>query len=308
MAPAVSVIVPSFQGAARLPVLLEALRCQMTPRLWEVVVVLDGSTDASTAVLERVGEGTPLRVLSLEQNRGPAVALNVGFREARGQILIRCDDDLRPGPRYVERHASWHDKATDTAVIGLTRNKYGPGRFGAVYGRQADQLQRAQAYATPEARRWIHWAANCSVRRELWDRIGPYDESFRRGQDSEWGGRLFRAGARIVIDPQLEVDHLKPATNATCRLAQAFESGKTVARRDRRHGSAQQETDSGVKARVWAALVSAGGRWCSAGGLRDIGHGIDKLLPFLPSRLAYLLIAWGVDSAARAGDRAARRG
>ena len=66
---AVSVVVPTRGGAARLPALLDALATQVLDEAWEVVLVLDGDVDGSRALIEEYADRIPLRVV--ETDGGP---------------------------------------------------------------------------------------------------------------------------------------------------------------------------------------------------------------------------------------------
>jgi len=97
-APLVSVVVPSFNHARYVERALASVRAQDYPNL-ELVVVDDGSTDDSVAVIERVLRDMPLPArLFARQNRGAHEALNDGIAQARGSFLkfLNSDDMLAP--------------------------------------------------------------------------------------------------------------------------------------------------------------------------------------------------------------------
>ncbi|MEY4744187.1 MAG: hypothetical protein RL272_132 [Candidatus Parcubacteria bacterium] len=88
--PAISVIIPSYQHAAEIPLCLESILAQSFTD-YEVIVVNDGSTDGTREAL------APFlaRIDYVEQeNRGGNAARNRGFREARGDFLLFCDADV----------------------------------------------------------------------------------------------------------------------------------------------------------------------------------------------------------------------
>ena len=93
-----SIIVPAYNEAERLPATLEALRTFLGTRSWrpEIIVADDGSTDRTAAVAEAVAAVAtfPLRVVSLgvNQGKGAAVKHAVGF--ARGTFIGFVDADL----------------------------------------------------------------------------------------------------------------------------------------------------------------------------------------------------------------------
>ena len=198
MALLTSVIIPSRGGADRLPRLLGMLAAQDSAV--EVVVVLDGDIDGSSQAVDGWRDRLDLTVIEFGENRGRAAALNAGFEAARGDVLIRCDDDLAPLSDFASRHAAHHSDSP-IGVVGLVRNQFPDTAYARAYGRHWDRLQRDHAYASAPDSTWQHWAANCSVSRETWERIGPYDEAYRGygWEDIDWGYRLHQAGVPVII-------------------------------------------------------------------------------------------------------------
>ena len=96
---AVSVIIPAYNRAALLPLTLDAVLAQTMPAT-EVIVVDDGSTDATAAVAcdYASSSASPIRVIT-RTNSGELASRNAGLRAARGDLVAFCDsDDLwRPG-------------------------------------------------------------------------------------------------------------------------------------------------------------------------------------------------------------------
>jgi glycosyltransferase involved in cell wall biosynthesis len=309
LAPELSLVVPSRDGEPTLPYLLDSLLCQETSRTWEVVVVLDGSVDNSQQLLERYVPDLPLRVVVIQSNRGRPAALNAGFAVAGGDVLIRCDDDLRLDRCALERHAQWHGEGHQCAVIGLCRNIMPRTRYAAAYGQAASQRSLQDAYRAPADRRWLHWAANCSVTRATWEVVGPYDETFREygWEDVDWGYRLRDAGIPIVIDPALEVEHIGAAASTRVRMDRAFRSGRARARFEAKHGALLgPRSSTSPRIRTWNTLVSVGARGHSPEEYARRGGLIDRWSAVVPSRLVSRVIAWGVESAAEAGLRSGR--
>lgn len=96
-APLLSVVIPVYNGTPFLPDLMASLSAQQL-RPDEIVFIDDGSTDGSSAMIERLGAGlVGLRIMR-QENQGQAVARNVGLREAKGRYLafLDADDVLEP--------------------------------------------------------------------------------------------------------------------------------------------------------------------------------------------------------------------
>jgi len=306
----VSVVVPSFRGTALLPQLLEAFCAQQTGLSWELIVVLDGAPSDSRRTLREFESDLPLHVIEFPINRGRPAALNAGLEAARGEVLVRCDDDLLPDSDYIARHSHWHDSSSAVGVVGLYRNVFDGGRYAEVYGRANDERFRSRAYAGPSADAWVYWAGNCSVHRSMWERVGPYDERYTfYGEDAEWGRRLLEAGAHIVLDPGLEIRHTKPVASSSVRCERSFYAQGVTAEIESAHGDPSlPDHPSRPRDRLWSILVSIGARGNDADCYRRRGQRIDGLLPFLPKFLARRLVSWGVESAGAAGRRAVGTG
>ena len=100
-APRVAVVLIAYNAEARIERALETALGQTLAAL-EVVVVDDGSADATVSVATAVAASEPrVRVLS-QPNGGPASARNHGIREARGDAVAFLDDDDRWHPRKLE--------------------------------------------------------------------------------------------------------------------------------------------------------------------------------------------------------------
>jgi glycosyltransferase involved in cell wall biosynthesis len=104
-APALSVVVPVYNGAATIGELVNALRALEIQGGLEIVLVVDGSPDNSLDVCKKLaGEpGAPIVVLSLSRNYGEHNAVMAGLARARGSYAITMDDDLQNPPGEVKR-------------------------------------------------------------------------------------------------------------------------------------------------------------------------------------------------------------
>ncbi len=305
--PAVSVVVPTRGGAARLPVLLEALAAQQLEEAWEVVVVLDGDVDGSSGLLARYVDRLPLRVIEPVGGEGVSAALATGYQEARGDIVIRCDDDLTPAPDFVFRHLRWHrarpEGAPPLGVIAMTRDVFAATPYADAYGRPANRRLLEQAYARPADERWQHWAACNSVPRSAYLAAGGFDPGMDYREDSELGLRLAKSGVEIVIDPALEIEHRCPAPDAETRAARAFTSGASTATFDERHPGTHSAAASSPRGPWGRAVTAAATRIGSRQDAAALGGRIDSLLPRLPVRARGKAVAWAVEAAAVAGRR-----
>jgi GT2 family glycosyltransferase len=206
LAPALSIIIPTYNRLPRLLQVLDAIAGQTFQRdAFEVIVVSDGSNDGTDDCLNRLR--LPLNLTFASQdNRGPAAARNAGIALAKGDILLFIDDDVVPLPELVAEHMRIHRAAgKDLVVIGpmLTPPHH---RLGApVRWEQAMLLRQYEAFATnsswPTYRQF--YTGNASLPARMLKQVGSFDERFRRAEDIELAFRLAQTGScTFVFNPR----------------------------------------------------------------------------------------------------------
>jgi undecaprenyl-phosphate 4-deoxy-4-formamido-L-arabinose transferase len=130
-APALSVVVPVYLGAATVGELVGALRALEIDGGLEIVLVVDGSPDNSLDVCKQLAAepGAPIVLLSLSRNFGEHNAVMAGLARARGAYAITMDDDLQNPPAEVRRlfeHA--RDGNYDAVYTYYAEKKHAPWR------------------------------------------------------------------------------------------------------------------------------------------------------------------------------------
>lgn len=99
----ISIVIPCRNEAENLPLLLDEIEAAMAGRAFEVIVVDDGSTDATPSVLAGQAESRPFPVRHLrhEKSAGQSLAVRSGAWAARGDIVATIDGDGQNDPRYI---------------------------------------------------------------------------------------------------------------------------------------------------------------------------------------------------------------
>ena len=193
--PAVSVIVAARDAAATLPRTLAALAGQEVDGGHEVIVVDDGSTDATAAIARAAGLGPVLA----GDGAGPAAARNAGAAVARAAVLAFTDADCFPAPGWLAAGA----RALGRADLVQ----------GAVAPDPAAGLGPFDRSLWVDADHGLYQTANLFIRREAFDRAGGFESWLgaatgkELGEDVLLGWSARRVGARAAFAPDAVVHH-----------------------------------------------------------------------------------------------------
>jgi len=112
----ISVVVPVHNEERSVALLLDELGSALDGigRPWEAVFVDDGSTDGTFSALTRLHDaGDNVRIVRLRRNFGKAAALQAGFEEARGDVVVTIDGDLQDDPAEIPRLLAKLDEGFD---------------------------------------------------------------------------------------------------------------------------------------------------------------------------------------------------
>ena len=112
----ISVVVPTYNEAATIPLLVARLAAALQGRPWELVVIDDASPDGTADIAERLGRDAPVRVVRRKGKLGLASAVIDGFAAAGGETLVVMDADLSHPPEVVPRLVDAIANGTDLAV------------------------------------------------------------------------------------------------------------------------------------------------------------------------------------------------
>jgi glycosyltransferase involved in cell wall biosynthesis len=97
--PHLSVVVPLYNEQESVPVLVERVRDALGGAAWELVLVDDGSVDATAEVASVLAAEDPrVRLVRLARNYGQTPAMQAGFDHSRGRVVVSMDGDLQNDP------------------------------------------------------------------------------------------------------------------------------------------------------------------------------------------------------------------
>jgi GT2 family glycosyltransferase len=197
--PRISVVVCSYNGARMIRDCLEGLRGLEYPD-FEVIVVDDGSTDATAAIASEYD----VRLIR-QENQGLAAARNAGWQAATGEIIAYTDDDARPDPHWLTYLAATYLRTDHVGVGGPNIAPPGDGPIAECVANAPGGP--VHVLLTDELAEHIP-GCNSSFRRDCLAAIGGYDPQFRvAGDDVDICWRLQERGWTIGFNPAAMVWH-----------------------------------------------------------------------------------------------------
>ncbi len=290
--PSISAVVAAYQAEEWIAEALDSILAQTRPPE-EVVVVDDGSTDATARELERFAG--KIRVVR-QPNRGCPAAFNTAFRAARGDFVAMCGaDDI-----WHSRKLQWQVEAIEAhpeadVLFGHARLF---GRIECEHGRPPGVgLLDSAPFRDALFRECCVCAPSVLIRRALFERLGPFVEDFG-ADDWEYWFRCLRAGARFYYDPRQLVSWRQHQSNLTRQTAWMDESAAQVRR--------WYEAEVSDSARAWdlfrtaRKLVDAGDtREARRAFLRSLRYGFGDIASAANVRALVWVAVLGLPTRAR---------
>lgn len=202
----ISVVIPTFNRAALLAASLASLARQtISGGRYEVIVVDDGSNDATSQVCDQFSGRMPLKYLRID-HRGISAAKNAGLGVATGPIVLFFDDDDVADEQLLSEHVRTHQEHPEENVAALGYTTWDPalevtplmewltefGGFLFSYRGLTDGQVLPFSY---------FWGGRSSCKRSLLLRSGGFNEQFLSiAEDIELGYRLNKYGLSVVFN------------------------------------------------------------------------------------------------------------
>jgi glycosyltransferase involved in cell wall biosynthesis len=211
--PLVSIVVPCFNQAEFIEETLDSVFRQSHGD-WECIVVDDGSTDGSAAIIQRYARKDRRFIPFTKENGGVAAARNFGFERAQGSLFVPLDGDDKLHPDFLLRTVESFTAQPDTDLVHCKTK-----RFGAT-----SKVWRLPEYSY-EKLLWQNMLVNTTMyRREAFERAGGYSSEMIHGfEDWEFYVRLLQPQSKVCfINAPLFLYRVKKSSRST----EQVESGR----------------------------------------------------------------------------------
>lgn len=205
----VSIIIPCYNEKTHIHLLLDAIYAQSFPRSRMEVVIADGmSTDGTREIISewsKLHQDLRLELVDNKKQIIPA-ALNRAIEYASNEVIIRLDAHSHPYPDYVIRTVSALEAEVADNVGGLWEIKPGAETWIArsISLAASHPLGVGDAlYRYGKKAAYVDTVPFGGFRRDLWVRLGGFDETLLTNEDYEFNSRIIKSGGKIWFDPEI---------------------------------------------------------------------------------------------------------
>ena len=208
----VSVIIPVYNGARHLWETVTSALVQTQPPC-EILVVDDGSTDESAAVIQQMAatSAIPIRY-SYQTNGGPGAARNKGIALASGGLVAFLDQDDLWLENKLARQVQLFQDAPDVDIVVTQQVYFLADGFACPPWVRPELLDRPVSAMTP---------STLMVRRHLFNQIGTFSEKLLAASDADWFFRAKDAGIVIAAVSEVLVKHRIHSQNQSRMVARS---------------------------------------------------------------------------------------
>lgn len=212
--PLISVVMAVRNGERFLAEAVESILGQ-TVRDFEFIVVDNGSTDTTPAILRRYQESDPRVVVMREERPGQAIALNTGLAAARGRWIARMDADDIAAPERFERQLA--ALAAEPDLVALGAHGWIIGEGGAIVGRSRVGPTTREEFARLRREGELVYLLHPSVifSRAAALAVGGYRQEYAPAEDTEFFSRLADDHLVLALPEPLLCYRIHPSALST---------------------------------------------------------------------------------------------
>ncbi len=203
-----SIIIPTFNGRNKITHSLDSILGSKYDFEYEIIIVVDGSTDDTLAVLAPY-RNEDVKII-FQENKGRAVARNKGVQEATGEYLVFLDDDMRLSRNCLNLHLAHHQAFPNTVLVGnvsLDHSKFSK-EFDFYVSHLYDKWELGYANKTLLRSENLKFTTqHVSIKGIIFDSINGFDNRLTDAEDYDLAMRLLEAKIEIYYDPTIVTWH-----------------------------------------------------------------------------------------------------
>ena len=196
----VSVIVPVLNEEKHINALLSSLVSQSYPvNDMEWILIDGGSSDGTLDIIREYADRYPLILLESD-SKGTPHSLNMGIRNSKGRYIVRLDAHTIYPPDYIER-CVWYLDNTEADNVGGRVETVAEGFTGSAIAKMLSSRfgVGGSEFRTSGRSGYVDTVPFGAFRREIFDRVGLFDETLLRSEDNDLNSRIRRSGGKVFM-------------------------------------------------------------------------------------------------------------
>lgn len=208
----ISIIIPTYNGAHKITHILDALS-QQTYQDFEIIIVVDGSTDNTKEVLTKIKQSFDNLTIIYQPNGGRSVSRNRGVAAAQGDYLLFFDDDMRPTPPAVAQHLAHVEKHPNSILVGTQIEEWDVLKNdiqhykGYLSRKWESEAFNPQTEGKQDPKQPFLTAAHTSMPKAIFEKLGGFDERLTDSEDFDLAVKASLAGIPIYFRPDIIAWH-----------------------------------------------------------------------------------------------------
>jgi len=210
--PLVSVIIPCRNEEKFIGNCLDSIIAQNYPGDKIEILVIDGmSEDDTKNILEKYSKKNKFIEIIENTKRITPVAMNIGIKKAKGDIIMRCDAHSEYPKNYISEIVEWHEKNLADNIGGVWDTVPGDNnkKAKAIALAMCHPIGVGFSYRTEKAKKekFVDTVPFGSWKKNTLKEVGLFDENFIRAQDLEYNIRIKKMGKKILMLPWLKIKY-----------------------------------------------------------------------------------------------------
>jgi glycosyltransferase involved in cell wall biosynthesis len=176
-----SIIIPVYNKEKYLNRTLNAVLKQ-TFQDYEVILIDDGSTDGSVAVIKPFLQDKRISLIH-QKNAGVSAARNRGIEMASYNYIAFLDADDLWHPQYLEEHSNAWRKFPDVFIIGSRYQRIKENEHVDLQPKEPVEASAIENYFLNASRDLLFWTSSLSIKKEVFEKIGFFNTQYAAGED-----------------------------------------------------------------------------------------------------------------------------
>lgn len=207
--PFVSILIVVYNEEKFIKKCIESILTQDYPKDKYELIIIDGlSTDNTRSIIEKIIESNPTYKIRLIDNpeKKLATGWNIGVKASKGEVIIRIDGHSYVVNNFIKKNIEYLAKVKDADCVGGIIETINDSLMGKVIS-----LAMSSPFGVGSARfrtgnyeGYVDTVAFGAYRKEVFDKIGLFDEELVRNQDDEFNYRLIKSGGKILLIPKIK--------------------------------------------------------------------------------------------------------